>query len=190
MTEFQGIPINESKLLILYWFVIAIGLVMIICVLWLAIRLIKEAMCRSVADTKTQQRIKNLKEKAKADPAAEKELARRLRRHKQKNKDHNRTILEQALLLSAMILLLIGIFYGSRNFLRDYHKKDYVIYHGAFEYVIEGDAHIGQRRTIYLPDGQSLSGSPDSWNTEGSYSGTLVYGKHSYVVVGMELDDK
>ena len=190
MTEFQGIPINESKLLYLYWFVIAIGLVMLFFILWLTIRLIKETMFRSTAETKAQQRIKNLKEKAKDDPATEKELNRRLHRHKQQKKDKNRTILEQALLLSLMIVLLIGLLYGSRDFLRDYHEKDYVIYRGSFEYVIEGDAHIRRRRTIYLPDGQSLSGSPDSWNAEGAHSGTLVYGKHSHVVIGMKLDDK
>ena len=189
MTEFQGIPINESKLLYLYWFVIAVGLVMLICVLWLTIRLIKETTCHSSAETKAQQRIKNLKEKAKDDPTVEKELNRRLRRRKQQSKGKNRTILEQSLLLSLMIALLIGLFYGSRDFLRDYHEKDYVVYRGSFEYVIEGDSHVGRRRTINLPDGQSLSGAPDSWNAEGTYSGTLVYGKHSHVVVGMELDD-
>ena len=189
MTEFQGIPISETKLLAFIGFSYFFALIFLGFIVWISIHLIREKRYSS-SESKAEMRIKNLKQRAKTDPAAEKELARRLRRQKNKTRDKKRYIFSQTALLLLLVVLLAVTAYLPFDAILDYQQKDYVIYNGTFEYVNNSYARYGTGKDIHLPDGTSLSGAPDSWNVNGTYSGTLVYAKRSGLVLGAEAEQK
>lgn len=190
MTEFQGIPLNETKLLVLISFDCFLSLVLLGFIVWISVHLIHEKRYSSSSESKAEMRIKKLKQRAKNDPAAEKELARRLRRQKSKTRDKNRYFFSQTALLLLLVIMLAITVYLPFEVILDYQQKDYVIYKGSFEYVYNSYARYGTGKDIYLPDGTSLSAAPNSWNVNGTYSGTLVYAKRSGIVLGIEAEEK
>lgn len=191
MTEFQGVAINETKLLVLISFTCFLALVLLGFIVWISVHLIREKWCCSSSESKAEMRIKNLKQRAKNDPTAEKELARRLRRQKSKTRDKNRYFFSQTALLLLLVVILTITVYLPFDAIRDYQHKDYVMYTGPFEYSIEGSSYkFGLSHSIYLPDGTCLTGSPGSLNTQGAYSGTLVFAKRSGLILGGVVEEK
>ena len=181
MTEFQGIPLDERVLTLNILFASIFTVVFFVLVLVVAYMLISEFVESPVNRKKEQNRMKKLQERAESDPAAKKELARRIRKQQNRKKNLWSSIGAYIFLLVFTLLGLIGCigFYFLPNY-QDYTKKDYAVYTGTFE------MQYGNKGAdwIVLPDGTMLEENGSIFE-EGTYTGTVVYGKRAKVVVGI-----
>ena len=189
MTEFQGIPIDESVLSShILGGTILIGLVFAVAIFGLVVFF---TFGKSPTDNKRQQkqtdaRIRNLQKKAANNPQAEKELALCLCKKQQEAREkRKKSALFSCILLCMLALTVFGFFAQFSPVLQDRQYKDYVVYNGGFELRNGVNKYAAW---IILPDGTDLNYRRFVCD-DGSYAGTIVYAPRSKLVLGIEWED-
>ncbi len=174
MTEFNGIPINEGKLLLLsiIFTAVAIGLI-VLGIFWL-----KNVIEDFRPDRSNRRRIEEIIARGADDPKVQKRLKKLERKQKKLQKERRKTILEDSLIgLLIVGALVIDLALCVIPGWSDYIVKDYVVYEGEFEVVSYTRNHY-----IILEDGTRLDGSVSL--PEGEYEGKVVYTKRAEIALG------
>ena len=169
---FNGIPISEYGLLAhsVIFTILLLGLAVAFG-FWLYVSLIMK-------NRKKRQHLRKLKEKAKGDDLAKKQLERIERKKKRRRKRENDNIITDILIWSMTICLAIVILaWGVIPGWTDYVKKDYVVYKG--EITVYQQA---KRSRIELEDGTIIWGRGD-FDEEDTH-GTVVYSKRTKLFLG------
>ena len=174
MNEWNGIPINEGKLLVLtvIFTAVAVGLI-VLGIFWL-----KNAIEDFCPNRSNRRCIEAIKARGADDPKAQKRLRKLERKQKKLQKERRKTILEDSLIglliVGALVIDLVLCVIPGWS---DYIAKDYVVYEGEFEVVSYTRNHY-----IILENGTRLSGSAGL--AEGEHRGQVVYAARSEIVLG------
>ena len=172
MNTYKGIPITEYRLLTLsvLFSVFLIGLLIVVSI-WIYSTL-------SMRNKKETQHIKKLKENAKNDDFAKKQLEKIERKKKRKRKENKHNTIYDAILLSICICLaVVNLVWGVIPGWTDYITKDYVVYTG------EINVYDQMRNSrIELGDGTTVWGN-GSFEENDDY-GTIVYSKRTKRFLG------
>ena len=174
MSIYNGIPINETRLVVNYVFAMFFFLLTVAAAVWMFYLQLDSR------DTKRLERIKKLREQAITDEKAAKRLAKEERSLKKRRKE-NRAERIGAIFLWCFIVCA-GVFilvFGIVQPMQDHIKKDYVVYTGEIEvspYL--RDSHITLEDGTVVYGGSSLS-SQDTY-------ATIVYAKRSRRLLGVQ----
>ena len=172
MSFYNGIAINEIRLVVFCIFFLVLFIVLIVTLgYWLH-------LMRGQRNEKTDKRIRKLKEKAAKDPKAAKllELEQdRNRRRRRKNRSDNAYNI--VLFVLAGVLACCILIFGVLFPMLDYCKKDYLVYTGTIQ--VHDDL---KRPYIELEDGTKISGAAGL--TEEDTFATVVYAKRSKLTLG------
>lgn len=169
---YNGIELAEWKLL----FVVIFTNVFLLAAL--AIAIASYFIMREKRNKKEEARIKKLRELAKNDAVAAKQL-RKMERKKKNRRNRDIEMKTEVIFSSIIIIILtvISIFHLTIPACKDYTIKDYVVYEGEFEVF-----RTQNKSRIRLEAGTILSGSAGF--SYGEHEGTLVYAKRCEVVLG------
>ncbi|MBR3894078.1 MAG: hypothetical protein IKJ35_02910 [Clostridia bacterium] len=169
MYTFEGIPISDLKVLVHNLIFSIMFLVLaVVFGFWLYTSLTME-------NPKKKQRIKALKEKAKHDEAARKQLDKIERQNKRRRKrNRGNMIFDIFILVLSICCAGLLLFFGIVPGWIDYVKKDYVVYTGeiTFHYKLRSGSYIE------LADGTTVWGGKGAFDSEDTY-GTVVYSKRT-----------
>ena len=169
---FNGIPISEYRLLAhsVIFTILLLGLAVAFG-FWLYVSLIMK-------NRKKRQHLRKLKEKAKGDDLAKKQLERIERKNKRRRKREKDNIITDILIWSMTICLAIVILaWGVIPGWTDYVKKDYVVYKGEITVYQQI-----RRSRIELEDGTVVWGIGD-FDEHNTY-GTVVYSRRTKLFLG------
>ncbi len=174
MNTFDGIAISETRLLTqnIIMSVLLLGL-LVAAGFWLA-------SCIKKSDVKGNKRKRNLRKRAKTDPAAEQELARLKRKKRNQRKRNAKSIVGSVCLgvIIAALAVTIALLFVLPGWI-DFAIKDYMVYNGEFE-VSRGN----KLNYIDLDDGTELYGGGGL--DVGEYNGRVVYSKRTHITMGAE----
>lgn len=174
MSVYNGIPINESKLVANYVLFIFLFLLTIAA----AVYLLHSQL--NGRDAKRMERIKKLRAQTATDEKAAKRLAKEERSLKKRRKENRaeriRTAFLWCLIVCAGVLILV---FGVIQPMQDHIKKDYVVYTGEIEvFPYIRDPYITLEDGTVVYGGRSLS-------SEDTYA-TIVYAKRSRRLLGVQ----
>ena len=172
MNTYNGIPISEYRLPVVYIIYILLAVALLVAALFLLYSIL------SGRNKKSSQRMKMLREKASTDEQAAKQLEKMERKIKRRRKK-NRGDLIYYMFLFAMVIgfelfIVIG---GIAPLVTDHIVKDYVVYTGEIKV-----CDNFKRPYIELEDGTVVSGGT-ILSEEDTY-GTVVYAKRSKIALG------
>ena len=172
MNTYKGIPITEYRLLTLsVLFSVLLIVLLIVVSIWIYTHL-------SMRNKKETQHIKKLKENAKNDEFAKKQLVKIERKKKRKRKENKHNTIYDAIVLSiCMCLAVVNLVWGVIPGWTDYIIKDYVVYTGDIKVY---DQLRNSR--IELGDGTTVWGN-GSFEENDDY-GTIVYSKRTKRFLG------
>ena len=181
MTEFAGIPISESRLLMrnvgfTAIFVVALGLsILFAYMIWDA--------CKGVhkrANKPEGKRMEKLAKLAQTEDWAKQEYDKRLKKlERERTKDIRSNIFNVLLLVIMLAVSVTSLVYGVIPGWQDYCSKDYFVYSGDFTNHVY--THKEKDYTD-LDDGTQLLGTKRS--EEGKHTGTVIYSKRTKIFLG------
>lgn len=175
MSVYNGIPINESKLVANYVLFIFLFLLTIAA----AVYLLHSQL--NGRDAKRMERIKKLRAQAATDEKVAKRLAKEERSLKKRKKENRAERIGTAflwcLIVCAGVLILV---FGIIQPMQDHIKKDYVVYTGE----IKVSPYISRDAYITLEDGTVVYGGRPL-SSEDTYA-TIVYAKRSRRLLGVQ----
>ena len=172
MSTYNGIPISEYLLPVIYIIYIFLAVALMVAALFLLYQILSDR------DQKSPQRMKKLRAKAETDEQAAKQLAKMERKKKRQKKKNWGNIIYYiflfCLVVGCELFIIIG---GIVPLLTDHVVKDYVVYTGEIKVC---DNY--RRPYIELEDGTIVWGGT-ILSEEDTY-GTVVYAKRSKIVLG------
>jgi len=172
MNLYNGIAISEHRLLVhSILFTVLFICLLVVVAFWIHTIL-------SMRNKKNEQHIKKLKEKAKNDELAKKQLEKIGRKKKRRRKESRHNSIFDAVLLSVCICLAIVILsWCVIPGWADYFAKDYIVYTGE----IKVYAHMRHSR-IELDDGTTVWGR-GNFDEDDSF-GTVIYSRRTKRLLG------
>lgn len=176
MRMYEGVPISDHRVLVQNIVFSVLFLVLaVVFGFWLYTSLTME-------NPKKKQRIKTLKEKAKHDEDARKQLDKVKRQNKRRRKRNKDTVIADVFILVLSICCAgLILFFGIVPGWIDYIKKDYVVYTG------EITVHYKMKRSrIELADGTVVWGKGEF--DSGDTYGTVVYSQRTKEYIGGNAD--
>ena len=172
MSTYNGIPISEYRLPVMYIIYILLAVALLVAALFLLYQIL------SGRDKKSAQRMKMLREKASTDEQAAKQfekMERKIKRRRKKNRgDLIYYIFLFAMVIGFELFIVIG---GIAPLVTDHIVKDYVMYTGEIKV-----CDNFKRPYIELEDGTIVRGGTILLE-EDTY-GTVVYAKRSKIALG------
>ena len=183
MTLYQGVPVNEWKLLLYFafsFFFVVLCFAAAAFILWYTIIL--------KTNKKGNKRIRKLTEKAATDEKAKLQLEKLQRKRKRKKAQDKPALLRKlAFFLISLTLGIVILCTGAIPLLTDYIKKDYIVYTGCFTVETEYNGRFISN-SVTLEDGTCLS---DSAGLRGDDTyGTVVYTKRTKITLGGRSDSQ
>ncbi len=183
MTEFNGIPIYEDRLLWRFWFATIIIIAAVIFVIVLLYKL--KFSDYKTDDSKQKRRIKKLKMESYKSAFAQRKYENALKIFQQQNPktpilkrlscDDKITLGVTSAFFATLIAIYLCIFFP---IIIDYSTKDYQIYEGEY-------TQISKCKTscVILEDGTELEGGTNA-DYDIPLNGKLVYTSRSKIVIG------
>jgi len=174
MSVYNGIPISEYRLPIIYIIYILLYVALLVAALFLLHQIL------GGRNKKSAQRLKILREKAVTDEQAAKQLAKMERKIKRRRKKNRGDLIFYVFLFVMVIgVELFAVIGNIAPLVTDYIVKDYVVYTGDIEVCYKFN-----RPYIELEDGTIVRGG--TVLTEEDSYGTVVYSKRSKIALGGE----
>lgn len=176
MSIFQGVPINEYRLLIYYGFA-PILIIAALIGIWLCLYNLFGGQ-----DKKAARNLKSLEKRAKTDAVASarfEKLKRKTERRKKRNRSER--LWEIGILILLIVVALFTFYVAIARPVTEYIHKDYVVYTGeisVYRYV--------RHSRIVLDDGTVVWGVGGL--TEEDTYGTIVYTRKGKVVLGTSTE--
>lgn len=174
MTVYEGIPIDESGLIMGVIFSSVFSVLMLGLVLFWVI--FHHRLHWKGISPKEKCRMEKMASCAENNEWMQKELAKRKRKEIRQKK---RARIEWAEIAAVLVLLTAIFLWGLLGLTvptwMDYCQKDYAVYAGKFE-VTYSKRHLW----VELDNGEDLMGVD---LPEGTYNGTIVYSKRSKIVL-------
>jgi hypothetical protein len=169
---YNGTMLDDSRLLFI---TIIMTVILIVTIAAFAAYFIFIRNISTNSEKKEAKRIKRLEKDVQENPELQKQLNKLKRKRSNRNKrDGNGIWLDIFVSVLASSLILINLFGYVVPGWQDYALKDYVVYTGEYDEILQGR----HRRTI-LADGTSLDGVAYS----NKNYGTVIYSKRSKILI-------
>ena len=191
MDFYSGVPISE-RVLLRDCIMLIIGVVVMIVIAFVFLKVMLKYWDKDITPNinKKTAIVKELESKDLTD----KNIAKRLAQTKRQIKKYKKKLIDEIAIISIVLAMIVGfeifaIAVGVPT-LKDYIKKDYVVYTGEFELVDPywNDAYIELEDGTRLGDGVKGDNrfAKYTFLTEGKNYGTVVYAKRSGIVLGIK----